>query len=91
MFLTFPVGSTSWYKPGQTPGSVLGEVSSSMEECRAETVALYCESNSEWGLCANKGVALIVSGQQSRYPQDLQCECYVVICLSFCAFTDAFI
>lgn len=32
---------TSWYKPGQTPGSVLGEVSSSMEECRAETVALY--------------------------------------------------
>lgn len=33
--------STSWYKPGQTPGSVLGEVSSSMEECRAETVALY--------------------------------------------------
>ncbi|KAG6832410.1 hypothetical protein H0H92_002678 [Tricholoma furcatifolium] len=32
---------TSWYKPGQTPGSVLGEVSSSMEECRAETVALF--------------------------------------------------
>ncbi|KAJ8589717.1 dipeptidyl-peptidase III [Rhizopogon salebrosus TDB-379] len=36
---------TSWYKPGQTPGSVLGEVSSSMEECRAETVALYLASN----------------------------------------------
>ena len=35
--------STSWYKPGQTPGSVLGEVSSSMEECRAETVSLYCK------------------------------------------------
>jgi dipeptidyl-peptidase III len=32
---------TSWYKPEQTPGSVLGEVSSSMEECRAETVALF--------------------------------------------------
>lgn len=32
--------STSWYKPGQTPGSVLGEVSSSLEECRAEAVAL---------------------------------------------------
>lgn len=57
MFLTFPVDSTSWYKPGQTPGSVLGEVSSSMEECRAEAVALYCESNSGWGLCANTGVA----------------------------------
>ncbi|KAF8350715.1 aflatoxin-detoxifizyme [Amanita rubescens] len=38
---------TSWYKPGQTPGSVLGEVSSSMEECRAETVALYLVGNSD--------------------------------------------
>ncbi|OCH95554.1 aflatoxin-detoxifizyme [Obba rivulosa] len=36
---------TSWYKPGQTPDSVLGEVSSSMEECRAETAALYLASN----------------------------------------------
>ncbi|KAI9509375.1 aflatoxin-detoxifizyme [Russula earlei] len=36
---------SSWYKPGQTPGSVLGEVSSSMEECRAETVALFLISN----------------------------------------------
>ncbi|EJD05931.1 aflatoxin-detoxifizyme [Fomitiporia mediterranea MF3/22] len=38
---------TSWYKPGQTPDSVLGEVSSSMEECRAETAALYLASNEE--------------------------------------------
>ncbi|KAG8907167.1 hypothetical protein FRB99_005139 [Tulasnella sp. 403] len=36
---------TSWYKPGQTPGTVLGAVSSSFEECRAETVALYLVSN----------------------------------------------
>ncbi|KAF9028924.1 peptidase M49, dipeptidyl-peptidase III [Hymenopellis radicata] len=36
---------TSWYKSGQMPGSVLGEVSSSMEECRAETVALYLVSH----------------------------------------------
>ncbi|KAH9997284.1 aflatoxin-detoxifizyme [Russula vinacea] len=39
--------SSSWYKPGQTPGSVLGEVSSSMEECRAETVALFLISNTD--------------------------------------------
>src|SRR5271154_6223536 len=44
--------STSWYKPGQTPGSVLGEVSSSMEECRAETVALYCKLTT----CSSKHV-----------------------------------
>jgi dipeptidyl-peptidase-3 len=36
---------TSWYKPGQTPDAILGEVSSSMEECRAETVALFLVSN----------------------------------------------
>jgi dipeptidyl-peptidase-3 len=36
---------TSWYKAGQTPDSVLGEVSSSMEECRAEMVALFLVGN----------------------------------------------
>ncbi|KAH9966659.1 aflatoxin-detoxifizyme [Russula dissimulans] len=38
---------SSWYKPGQTPGSVLGEVSSSMEECRAETVALFLTGDTD--------------------------------------------
>ncbi|KAI1105219.1 putative dipeptidylpeptidase III [Jackrogersella minutella] len=36
---------TTWYKPGQTWGSVLGSLAGSYEECRAELVAMYlsCE------------------------------------------------
>ncbi|CAE6421055.1 unnamed protein product, partial [Rhizoctonia solani] len=37
----------SWYKPGQTAGSVLGVCSSSFEECRAECVGLYLTGNRE--------------------------------------------
>ncbi|EFY86868.1 dipeptidyl peptidase, putative [Metarhizium acridum CQMa 102] len=36
---------TTWYKPGQTWGSVFGSVAASYEECRAELVAMHlsCE------------------------------------------------
>lgn len=36
---------TSWYKPGQTWGSVFGGIAGSYEECRAELVAMFlsCE------------------------------------------------
>ncbi|KZV97669.1 hypothetical protein EXIGLDRAFT_730055 [Exidia glandulosa HHB12029] len=37
----------TWYKPGQTAGSVLGACSSSLEECRAETVAMFLAGSSE--------------------------------------------
>jgi dipeptidyl-peptidase-3 len=32
---------TTWYKPGQTWGSVFGSMAGSYEECRAELVAMY--------------------------------------------------
>ncbi|KAH7107850.1 dipeptidyl-peptidase III [Auriculariales sp. MPI-PUGE-AT-0066] len=38
---------STWYKPGQTAGSVLGSCSSSLEECRAETVAMYLANSAE--------------------------------------------
>ncbi|KAG1782483.1 peptidase family M49-domain-containing protein [Suillus placidus] len=65
---------TSWYKPGQTPGSVLGEVSSSMEECRAETVALYLASNPT--ILNIFGASLSIS---LRYTDEKTCDDVVYI------------
>jgi dipeptidyl-peptidase-3 len=39
---------TTWYKPGQTWPSVFGSISSSMEECRAECVAMVL--GCEWSI-----------------------------------------
>lgn len=42
---------TSWYKPGQTWGSVFGQLGASYEECRAECVAM--------ALCCDFGILKI--------------------------------
>ncbi|GJN89397.1 hypothetical protein Rhopal_002377-T1 [Rhodotorula paludigena] len=52
---------TSWYGPGESYGSRIGPVSSSMEEMRAESVALY--------LATNKQI-LEIFGYKSQQDQD---------------------
>lgn len=55
---------TSWYKPGQSWDTVLGEVSSSMEECRADTVGLY--------LCSNLDILKIFKYTDQQDIDDIQ-------------------
>jgi dipeptidyl-peptidase-3 len=62
---------TSWYKPGQTPGSVLGEVSSSFEEMRAEAVALY--------LTDNRAILKIFKYTSQRDIEDVQYVMFLIM------------
>ncbi|EMD38545.1 hypothetical protein CERSUDRAFT_82823 [Gelatoporia subvermispora B] len=62
---------TSWYKPGQTPDSVLGEVSSSMEECRAETAALY--------LASNPDILRIFNYTEPKLAEDIQYVTFLIM------------
>ncbi|ODQ80920.1 hypothetical protein BABINDRAFT_170679 [Babjeviella inositovora NRRL Y-12698] len=39
------VDPATWYKPGETWGSVFGSTSGAFEECRAESVAMYLITN----------------------------------------------
>jgi len=61
----------SWYKPGQTPGSVLGEVSSSLEEMRAEVVALH--------LAGNKGILDIFKYTSQRDVENVQYAMFLIM------------
>lgn len=63
---------TTWYKPGQTWGSVFSSTSGSYEECRAETVAMV--------LCCNFSVLKIFGFGDGT--QDLDGEAGDVVCLS---------
>lgn len=62
----------SWYLPGQTSSSVLGTVSSSMEECRAEAVALY--------LVSNKNILSIFNYTEPEDIDEIQYITFLLMC-----------
>ncbi|KZO99620.1 aflatoxin-detoxifizyme [Calocera viscosa TUFC12733] len=61
----------TWYKPGQTPGQVLGTCSSSFEECRAEAAAMY--------LVFDRDILRIFGHTEEQDIQDLQYISYLLM------------
>ncbi|KAJ1308969.1 hypothetical protein OPQ81_004652 [Rhizoctonia solani] len=61
----------TWYKPGQTAGSVLGVCSSSFEECRAECVGLY--------LTGNRDILEIFGYTEEKDCQDIEYAQYLLM------------
>ncbi|KAL2913079.1 hypothetical protein HK105_207424 [Polyrhizophydium stewartii] len=60
---------TTWYKPGETWGSVFKAAASSYEECRAESVAMY--------LCVNEAVLRIFGLEHAEEQEDIVYVCYL--------------
>ncbi|KAJ8324403.1 hypothetical protein QVD99_002433 [Batrachochytrium dendrobatidis] len=60
---------TTWYKLGETWGSVFKSAASSYEECRAEAVAMY--------LCVNDTVLDIFGVQGTQAREDIIYICYL--------------
>ncbi|KAJ3287177.1 hypothetical protein HK104_008727 [Borealophlyctis nickersoniae] len=60
---------TSWYKPGETWGSVFKAVAASYEECRAESVAMF--------LCVDPAVLEIFGYATRQEQEDLIYVCYL--------------
>ncbi|KAJ3009774.1 hypothetical protein HKX48_007749 [Thoreauomyces humboldtii] len=58
----------SWYKPGETWGSVFKASASSYEECRAEAVAMF--------LCVHKDI-LVIFGHEGQEASDIIFTCYL--------------
>ncbi|TPX58119.1 hypothetical protein PhCBS80983_g03351 [Powellomyces hirtus] len=59
---------TTWYKPGETWGSVFKSAASSYEECRAEAVAMY--------LCVDREI-LSIFGHNDQEALDIFFCCYL--------------
>jgi dipeptidyl-peptidase-3 len=59
----------TWYKPGETWGSVFKGMSSTWEECRAECVAMH--------LCTDRSVLDIFHVKEKQAQEDMIYICYL--------------